>query len=54
VAEKLELEIQICKFHVRRLVGRTLCELRETVPKEWLWVLDEIKRLLEVLPLEGS
>ena len=37
VAEKLEVEHQVCQFHVRRWVGRTLYELRETVPKEWLW-----------------
>jgi hypothetical protein len=54
VAEKLGLEHQVCQFHVRRWVGRTLRELRETVPKEWLWVLDEIKQLLEELPPEGS
>jgi transposase-like protein len=54
VAEKLGLEHQICQFHVRRWVGRTLHELRETVPKEWLWVLDEIKSLLAELPPEGS
>jgi Transposase IS66 family len=54
VAEKLGLEHQVCQFHVRRWVGRTLRELRETVPKEWLWVLDEIKGLLTELPPEGS
>jgi len=54
VAEKLGLEHQVCQFHVRRWVGRTLHELRETVPKEWQWVLDEIKGLLNELPLEGS
>jgi transposase-like protein len=54
VAEKLQLEHQICQFHVRRWVGRTLYELRETVPKEWLWVLAEVKHLLEKLPPEGS
>jgi transposase-like protein len=54
VAEKLEVEHQVCQFHLRRWVGRTLYELRETVPKEWLWVLDEIKGLLEELPPEGS
>jgi hypothetical protein len=31
-----------------------LYELRETVPKEWLWVLAEVKHLLEKLPPEGS
>jgi len=54
VAEKLGVEHQVCQFHLRRWVGRTLYELRETVPKEWLWVLDEIKGLLEELPPEGS
>ena len=54
VAEKLEVEHQVCQFHVRRWVGRTLYELRETVPKEWHWVLDEVGGLLEELPLDGS
>jgi len=54
VAEKLGLEHQVCQFHLRRWVGRTLRELRETVPKDWLWVLEEIKSLLEELPPEGS
>jgi hypothetical protein len=54
VAEKLEVEHQVCQFHVRRWVGRALYELRETVPKDWLWVLDEVGDLLEELPLEGS
>lgn len=54
VAEKLGLEHQVCQFHVRRWVGRTLRELRETIPKEWLWVLDEIQQLLDGLPPEGS
>jgi transposase-like protein len=54
VTEKLGVEHQVCQFHVRRWVGRTLHELRETVPKDWLWVLDEIKTLLTELPPEGS
>jgi transposase-like protein len=54
VAEKLHLDHQICQFHVRRWVGRTLRELRDTVPKEWVWVLEEVKQLLEMLPSDGS
>ncbi|HLA98575.1 MAG TPA: transposase [Anaerolineales bacterium] len=54
VAEKLGVEHQVCQFHVRRWVGRTLHELRETVPKDWGWVLEEIKALLAELPPEGS
>lgn len=54
VAGKLDLEHQVCQFHVRRWVGRTLKELREIVPTQWLWVLDEVKQLIAELPLEGS
>jgi len=54
VAEKLQLGHQVCQFHVRRWVGKTLKDLQATLPKEWLWVLDEIRQLLEVLPPEGN
>lgn len=54
VAEKLQLGHQICQFHVRRWVGKALQELQETVPKEWLWVLDDIHALLDLLPPDGS
>ena len=54
LAEKLGLEHQVCQFHVRRWVGRTLHDLKETVPEEWQWVLAEIKSLLADLPPEGS
>ena len=54
VAEQLHLGHQICQFHVRRWVGKALRELRETVPKAWLWVLDEIHSLIDRLPLDGS
>lgn len=50
VAEKLQLDHQICQFHVRRWVGKALRELQETVPKEWLWVLEEIQALIDGLP----
>jgi len=54
VAEKLQLGHQVCQFHVRRWVGKTLKDLQTTIPKEWLWVLDEIRQLLEVLPPDGN
>jgi transposase-like protein len=54
VADKLGLEHQICQFHVRRWVGRTLKELRKTLPGEWEWVLDETKQLIAELPPDGS
>ena len=54
VAEKLQLGHQVCQFHVRRWVGKTLKELQEVIPKEWLWVLDEIYSLIDLLPQDGS
>jgi transposase-like protein/DNA-directed RNA polymerase subunit RPC12/RpoP len=54
VAKRLNLEHQICQFHVRRWVGRTLKELQNTLPQEWLWVLDEIKQLMADLPPEAD
>lgn len=54
VAEKLQLDHQVCQFHVRRWVGKTLRHLQETVPKQWLWVLDEVRELLEFLPPDGG
>jgi transposase-like protein len=54
IAEKLDLEHQVCQFHVRRWVGKTLHALRESVPKEWLWVIDEVKQLMKDLPPTGS
>jgi transposase-like protein len=52
--EKMDVEHQICQFHVRRWVGRTLKELRETVPEEWRTVVDEVKQIISELPPEGS
>jgi transposase-like protein len=54
VAEKLQLGHQVCQFHVRRWVGKTLKQLQETIPKEWVWVLEKIRQLLDLLPLDGS
>jgi len=54
VAEKLQLGHQVCQFHVRRWVGKALKELQETIPKEWLWVLEEIRQLTKILPPDGS
>jgi len=54
VANKLGLEQQVCQFHLRRWVNRTLKEMQATIPPEWNWVLDEVRQLLAELPLEGS
>jgi len=54
VAKRLNLEHQICQFHVRRWVGRTLKELQNALSKEWLWVVEEIKELITALPPDGD
>ena len=54
VTERLQLGHQICQFHVRRWMGKTLKDLQETIPKEWLWVVEEVRQLLDVLHREGS
>jgi hypothetical protein len=54
VAQKINFSHQVCHFHVRRWVGRTLKQLQEMIPKEWLWVREKIRPLLETLPPEGS
>lgn len=54
VADQLGLEQQVCQFHLRRWVGRTLHVLKQTVPVEWVWVVDEIKTLVEELPIQGD
>ena len=54
VAQRLNLEHQVCQFHVRRWVGRVLKELQNTLPQEWLWVLEEIKELIAEMPPERA
>ena len=54
VTEKLQLEHQVCQFHVRQWVGKTLKELQTRLPREWLWGLDEIRELKEFLPPDGN
>lgn len=54
VADQLELEHQVCQFHLRRWVGRSLRELGQTVPPQWQWVVEEVKGLIAELPSEGE
>ena len=54
VADQLGLEHQVCQFHLRRWVGRTLHDLKQTLPAEWLPVVEETKTILADLPLHGD
>ena len=42
------------QFHLRRWVGKVLHVLKETVPAEWQWVVDEPKARVKQLPLHGN
>ena len=53
-ADQLGLEHQVCQFHLRRWVGRTLHELKETVPAEWVGVVEEAKAIVKELPIQGD
>ena len=54
VADQLGLEHQVCQFHLRRWVGRALHELKETVPTEWVEVVEETKMIVKDLPIQGD
>jgi transposase-like protein len=54
VAEALQLEQQICQFHVRRWVGQAIHELKESLPSEWVGVDEEVRQILRDLPPEGD
>jgi transposase-like protein len=54
VADQLGLEQQVCQFHLRRWVGRTLHELKKTIPPEWLGIIEETKTLIKELPIQGD
>lgn len=54
ITEKLELDQQVCQFHVRRWVGRARHQLAEKLPEEWLWVLEEIKQIMEDMPPDSA
>lgn len=54
VAGQLGLEHQVCQFHVRRWVGRTLHNLKESLPEDLHSILAEIKQLIAELPPEGG
>ena len=54
IAERLQIGHQICQFHAKRWVGKALRDFRSTLPKDWLWVLDEVEELMADLPPTGD
>ncbi len=54
VADDLNLAHQVCQFHVRRWVGKYLYKLRKQLPEKWLWVIEEIRQIIDDLPDDGD
>lgn len=54
VAEALQLEQQICQFHVQRWVGQAVHERKQSLPPEWVRVTEEVRQILRDLPIEGD
>jgi hypothetical protein len=52
--EKFGIKHQVCQFKVRCWMGGAMHQLRDTVPKDDHWILDEIITLLMELPPVGS
>jgi transposase-like protein len=54
VARELDLEQQVCQFHLRRWVGKALRDLRVSLPEKWHKTINEIEQLVQELPAEGE
>ncbi len=54
VTDQLQVEHQICQFHLLRWVHRKLRELRETVPIEWQGVVEQTRLIVDELPVDGD
>jgi transposase-like protein len=54
VTDQLDVEHQVCQFHLRRWVSGKLRQLRETVPKQWRWVVEHTQTILDELPVDGD
>lgn len=53
VAEHLQLEHQVCQFHVLRWVRRALADLRKQLAEEHRPLVDEVWQLLKERPTDG-
>ena len=53
MVEQLDLEHRVCQFHLRLWVGRALYQLQESLPEEWLRLIQEMKQLVAELPMQS-
>jgi len=54
MTDKLGLGHQVCHFHLRRWVGRACWDLGNSLPEDWLWIIERIKIIMEDLPPDGG
>lgn len=54
IRREIGVRHQVCQFHVRRWVGRTLKALEKELPPEWLPVIPLVRDLLRDLPRDGD
>lgn len=59
VEEELKVERQLCYFHMRRWVGKSLLDLEKKLAVEegwphWPQVIDEVRQLVEEMPQKGD
>jgi len=53
VAEPLEIQHQVCQFHLIRWGERALREIQREIHAEWTWVVERIRQLVRELPATG-
>lgn len=54
LAKTLDVDRQLCLFHVRRWVGKALRDLTEALDPQWHEILERVRVLLEELPAQGG
>lgn len=54
MATDLQVEHQICRFHMRRWVGVSLRSLRTKLDEEWAEALDQVERIVAEMPADGD
>ncbi|MDH7488589.1 MAG: transposase [Anaerolineae bacterium] len=54
IAERLELEHQVCDFHLMRWVGRALKGLEKELGEEYQGAIEEVRRIVREKPPDGG
>jgi hypothetical protein len=54
MVEQLGKKHQVCRFHMRRWVGKALKNLRKQLNEAWYEAIDEVERIVTDLPSDGQ